>query len=386
MFNFPAIEYNRFCQPQITVKQLTYTEKEENTMAINLLELATNAISNSISDNISGMIGEGGNATQSAISSGLPAILAGLMSKAQSPGGAQEIFNQLDQHDGSILNNLSDSLFGSNQSGLLNMGASIANMIFGSRQSGVLGTLSRLAGFKSSSAASTILNLLGPIVMGLIGKQRAQGNLSVDGIKDLLLGQKEHISNALPNDMRESLGVSHIFDDDTRRTQHVVRDSVDTREERRGGLSRLLLPLALIAGALFLLSLLWPGAERREIETVEHTEPKAMAETESEMSTSVTSITEELGQRLDSLTSSIGDITDTDSAQQLASTVKDHMGFLDNMNIGSWSGEDKSLLQSVLGSKLEPLLVAAEKAYQIPGVKSVLEPAVSPLIEHLETL
>ena len=121
----------------------------------------------------------GGNEGQvkNGVMAALPAMLTALSKNTGTEKGAQELNNALEtKHDGSILNNLSGYL--SNPD--LKDGAGI----FGSQTSNVANAVSQSSGLDSNGSMK-MLQMLAPVLMGMLGQQKKQNNLDAEGIGNL---------------------------------------------------------------------------------------------------------------------------------------------------------------------------------------------------------
>lgn len=125
----------------------------------------------------------GGNEGQvkNGVMAALPAMLTALSKNTGTEKGAQELNNALEtKHDGSILNNLSGYL--SNPD--LKDGAGILNHLFGSQTSNVVNAVSQSSGLDSNGSMK-MLQMLAPVLMGMLGQQKKQNNLDAEGIGNL---------------------------------------------------------------------------------------------------------------------------------------------------------------------------------------------------------
>ena len=125
----------------------------------------------------------GGNEGQvkNGVMAALPAMLTALSKNTVTEKGAQELNNALEtKHDGSILNNLSGYL--SNPD--LKDGAGILNHLFGSQTSNVANAVSQSSGLDSNGSMK-MLQMLAPVLMGMLGQQKKQNNLDAEGIGNL---------------------------------------------------------------------------------------------------------------------------------------------------------------------------------------------------------
>ena len=125
----------------------------------------------------------GGNEGQvkNGVMAALPAMLTALSKNTGTEKGAQELNNALEKkHDGSILDNLSGYL--SNPD--LKDGAGILNHLFGNQTSNVANAVSQSSGLDSNGSMK-MLQMLTPILMGMLGQQKKQNNLDAEGIGNL---------------------------------------------------------------------------------------------------------------------------------------------------------------------------------------------------------
>ena len=125
----------------------------------------------------------GGNEGQvkNGVMAALPAMLTALSKNTGTEKGAQELNNALEtKHDGSILNNLSGYL--SNPD--LKDGAGILNHLFGNQTSNVANAVSQSSGLDINGSMK-MLQMLAPILMGMLGQQKKQNNLDAKGLGNL---------------------------------------------------------------------------------------------------------------------------------------------------------------------------------------------------------
>lgn len=144
----------------------------------------------------------GGNEGQvkNGVMAALPAMLTALSKNTGTEKGAQELNNALEtKHDGSILNNLSGYL--SNPD--LKDGAGILNHLFGSQTSNVANAVSQSSGLDSNGSMK-ILQMLAPVLMGMLGQQKKQNNLDAEGIGNL--------TSMLASNFGSEAGASGIMD------------------------------------------------------------------------------------------------------------------------------------------------------------------------------
>ncbi|MBA3726853.1 MAG: DUF937 domain-containing protein, partial [Armatimonadetes bacterium] len=98
-----------------------------------------------------------------------------------------------EDHDGSVLGNL-DAVYANPQAF---DGAEILGHIFGANREPVAGDLSKGTGL-NPNATALLLQILAPIVMGLIGKKLRGSGMDAGGLSGLLGGQTKEAEAAQP--------------------------------------------------------------------------------------------------------------------------------------------------------------------------------------------
>ncbi|MBK9015603.1 MAG: DUF937 domain-containing protein [Saprospiraceae bacterium] len=172
----------------------------------NLFDLLQGHLDENVVDQLSNQIGGADRQqTATAAQSIVSTLLSGLAKNASTPEGAASLNNALERdHDGSLLENLMGMLGGGGQqpapeqSRALN-GAGILDHILGDRQSGAIDMISRMSGLDSSKTGN-LMTMLAPMVMSMLGQQKRQQGLDVDGIAGLLtntVGQQKQAGNPL---------------------------------------------------------------------------------------------------------------------------------------------------------------------------------------------
>ena len=153
---------------------------------------------------ISRRIGADPQQTKTAIDGAIPVLLAALGKEAADPdrrAGLQQAIRE--DHDGSVIDNLPAYLNGQ-LSGRATNGQGIVNHVLGDRQQTAAQALSGKSGLDLSTIMS-LLPLLAPIVMGMLGKKERSGGLSFDNIADALGGDTQRAANDSP-DIGDLLG------------------------------------------------------------------------------------------------------------------------------------------------------------------------------------
>ena len=132
-------------------------------------------------ENLASQVGGNEGEVKNGVMAALPAMLAALGKNTGTEKGAEELNNALEKkHDGSILDNLSGYL--SNPD--LKDGAGILNHLFGNQTSNVANAVSQSSGLDTNGSMK-MLQMLAPILMGILGQQKKQNNLDAKGLGNL---------------------------------------------------------------------------------------------------------------------------------------------------------------------------------------------------------
>lgn len=134
-------------------------------------------------EQVAGRLGVPPEKANAAVGSALPALMAGLAKNAQKPEGAAALSKALDDHDGSVLDD--STYFDSYQE---KKGDRIVGHVFGEKAPAVESQISQLAGLPGGQGAQ-LLQMLAPLVMGYLGKEKKSGGgLDVSQLAAMLGG------------------------------------------------------------------------------------------------------------------------------------------------------------------------------------------------------
>lgn len=182
-----------------------------------LLDLLNSPMGQQLISGVAGQTGQPENKTADVLSMAMPLLLGAMKRNVREPEGAQGLMNALsNKHDGSILDNLGGLFGGGVDDEVVNDGAGILGHVFGNRQANVENALSQKSGMDAGSIAN-ILKIAAPIVMGYIGKQTRQSNVSdANGINSLLgsmLGGQPKQNQSLIESLIDADGDGSVLDD-----------------------------------------------------------------------------------------------------------------------------------------------------------------------------
>ncbi len=154
-----------------------------------ILDLISGPIGQQLISGVAQQTGQSSDKTSSVLTMALPVLMGAMKRNASTPEGAQGLLSALsNKHDGSVLDNLGGLFGGGVDQSVMDDGAGILGHILGGKQPQVENALSQKSGLDAGSVAS-ILKVAAPILMGFLGKQTQQNNVSdANGIGDLLGG------------------------------------------------------------------------------------------------------------------------------------------------------------------------------------------------------
>lgn len=181
-------------------------------MAVNLLNLVQGQFSGDVVARLASMIGESPAATESAVSSVVPAVLATLAEKASTTQGASDLVSLIQQTGvtDSPAGSLPNLLSGASTPDVGSIGGQLLDGVFGNRLSAVAEWIARTAGINPQSA-STLLKMITPFVLSLVAKQAgAGGSLNVGALTSLVGGQSSFLKGAVPAGLAGALGLGSL--------------------------------------------------------------------------------------------------------------------------------------------------------------------------------
>ncbi len=154
-----------------------------------LLDLLGSPMGKQLISGIAGQTGQSTDNTGSVLSMALPLLMGAMKRNASTPQGAQGLMSALSgKHDGGILDNLGGLFGGGVDQSVMDDGSGILGHILGGNQNQVQNSLSQKSGMDIGSIG-TILKVAAPLIMGYLGKQTRQQNVTdSNGLGNLLGG------------------------------------------------------------------------------------------------------------------------------------------------------------------------------------------------------
>ncbi|MEQ1739532.1 MAG: OmpA family protein [Methyloglobulus sp.] len=170
-------------------------------MSNNLLESLKEYLSGDVVSNLATLIGQSPKDTESALSTALPSLFAGLVDKSSDTKSISNLFNLLidGNHDGGVLSNLGAlSRGGEETTKLMSDGGSLLASLFGDKATGITNLVANASGI-SKDSSSSLLGFVTPLVMGLIGRKLKIGKINDSaGLAKLLNEQSGFLKDFIP--------------------------------------------------------------------------------------------------------------------------------------------------------------------------------------------
>jgi hypothetical protein len=144
-----------------------------------ILDLLQGPLGQMMIQGASSHLGQDSNKTQSALSAAIPMLMGALKKNASNPEGADGLMKALQsKHDGGILDSITDIFGGGNVNDVVvEDGDKILGHVLGEKKETVAKALGAQSGLDLSSAMS-ILKMAAPMVMGMLGKQTREKQVS----------------------------------------------------------------------------------------------------------------------------------------------------------------------------------------------------------------
>ena len=390
-------------------------------MAINLMDLVKSAISSSgVADQIGSAAGLDKSKTNSAIDAAIPVLLSGLMKKASTPSGASELSNIFKKQDAepSILDNLGSLVSGGASSKLLGMGSSLLPMLLGSSQASIVSVLMKLLGIGDKGVLG-LLGSLAPIVMGVVGKQaKSAGGFDPGVLTNLLGGQSNFLSSALPNELKGVMGLADLGRQASETVNNAARNTTrETTTRERAYVAPApaapasnplswLLPLLALAGLGFLGYTFMSGTKKEEVKTpvvrtptpVPATAPAVkpvpdsvaapleLPKLELPGGMSIEDLKAKLSGSFDGITTTLGSITDVDTAKGAVSKLQEAAKAYADLGMDKMPAAATGTLAPFIKPYFEKVGGLLNTLYLIPGVKEIIEPVLGPMVQSVSKM
>jgi len=369
-------------------------------MATNLVSYMMQFLTPDMIGRIAGALGLNRNDAQSGVTAVVPALLAAFSGLADKPGGAQSLVNTVKQQSG-VLDNFASMIGGNNLSSFIERGSSLLTSLLGSHdQSALTGAVARFAGL-GQNKASSLLGMLTPVIMGLIGRQIGTRGVDIGSLTSLLASQKEQIAQALPNGLGELLdrtGLSSGLESARRATTaaapgQFTQYTPPPRERERADRDATFgipnwaywaLPLLALSGLLWYLL----GRPAQHEQVAQEPAPPVQQSQSQSVTVGGVDIKNTIGDSLTDLRTSLQGITDVASARAALPKLEAARTQIDKVSnlVGQLTPDQRKVVAAVIAPAMPAINRLTDKVLEIPGVGDVLRPTIDPVKTKLADL
>ena len=353
-------------------------------MATNLVSEIARVLGPDVEAQIASSLGLDKTVVQSAVEGGVPGLLAALISLVSKPQGATKLGQAVAQQEPGVLSSLASVIGGSGQKALIDTGASaLTSLLGGNTVSALTNAIGSYAGIGGAGSKS-VIGLLGPVVLGVLGNKQRSSGLDASGLAKLLTSQKDNVSAALPSGFSKYLKDAGILDGVT---SSVTRPAYQTEQRST--------PWPWLLGALAVIGL---GAFAWHLLSGRHAEgPKTAVEAPSygDMLDKLRGVKVgdvDIGtlakSTVDDLRSSLRGIKDDATAQAAAPELTKDASEFDQLTglLSQLSPETRKALTDAfvaLKPKLDNLF---DQALALPGVGPIIKPTLDTIRSKLNAL
>lgn len=320
-----------------------------------------------------------------AVSAAIPAILAGLTKTASQGSGATQLANAIAKQDPSILGNLGNLIGGAGEKSLVDSGTNIlTSLLGGSSTNALAGAVGKFAGL-SGTQGNSLLGMLAPVVLGQLGQVQKSSGLDAGGLASLLNSQKGNIAAALPPGFSDLLGGTGLLDGLGDKVKAGVAPAQRAVGDGSSSLGKWLIPAALAALALLLISNWWNHKTAEKVETPA-VPPAATVPAQNPPMAAGVNYVNMASKALSGLTTALGGVKDEATANAAVPGLQDIAKQIDSVKAAALTGDAKKSIASLVAAALPGITAAIEKAVGIPGVAAILNPILQPLVANLNDL
>ena len=352
---------------------------------MSMIDLLKDQIGGAVMGKIGESMGVDSGKASAGLDAMLPTLLGGIIGKSETPEGARELSETLDGNDfdGSLFEKLPGMLSGGNATALTGLGGGLVARIFGDKIAVLLPIISKITGIGGDKSKG-LMAVLMPLVMSFLGKQKREQNLDATGLASMLAAEKASVEAAMPSEIQQALTSTAPPAATADPVMSKAGSTTTQSSDSGGGLFKILLPLAILAG-LGLLAFKFLSGDK-EIPVLD--EDVTVNAPELPGAPDVSAAKEKLSGVLDEYTETFTSITDEASAEEAVPKIEDLNGRLDGV-VGMMDKMPETVRTTVagqLGPMLQPVTELVEKAMAIPGVGPILEPVVNTMKEKLAAL
>ncbi len=369
-------------------------------MATNLISTISHVLTPELRARIASALGLDRSVVEKAVSAGVPGLLAAFSSRASTREGAATLNAAVANQKPGTLTNLANVIGEAGQAAVIDSGLNALTSLLGRTTTNELANAMGKFADIGADGSKSLLGLLAPVVMGVLGQQQSGTGLSA---AELLASQKKNIAQALPNGFSDYLSGTEILDDIAKADQRIAYYESDVAKMQSTWLLPVLIAAALGGLAWYVLSSGPTPTKTVEKQTVPKPaeeqivtgalKPAGLDATEAFRSLNGVKVGDiDLGAQLtkavNGLRSSLEGIKDEATAQSALPALTSSKDEFDRVTglIDQLTPETRKSLASAIAAVKPALDQLFDKALAIPGVGSVIKPTVDTIRSGLDVL
>jgi Bacterial protein of unknown function (DUF937) len=356
-------------------------------MATNLVAQITEALTPTIVDRIAAGLGLNKTGTQKAIVAAIPALLAALISYVSKSQGASRLNDVVKKQEPGVLSSLANVIGGSGQKAMIDQGAGLLTSLLGGKTfSGLTNAVGQYAGIGESGSKS-LMGLLGPVALGVLGHEQRDRGLDASGLASLLTSQKNTVQAAMPSGLSKYLSQAVVLDEVTGATTKVTSRATDRSASSLW--PWLLGALALLVIGFFAWRHLSTPQEIAETPKTQIEAPYAsMLQKLKGVKVGDVDIGEVAASAVENVSSSLQGVKDEATAQAALPTLNEAASQLDRLTglLDQMSPETRKTVADVFAAIRPTLDQVLDKTTAIPGVGAVIKSVADAIRAKLDTL
>lgn len=348
-------------------------------MSTNLVSLVLQFLTPDVIAKIASTLGVDRNLIGKAVTAAIPALIGTLGGAASRPGGAQKLATEVSRQSPGILDTLSSAITGPGKTDLVNSGiGSLTSLLGTSSVPALAGALGKFAGLNQATSSS-LIGMLAPAVLGLLGRQKSAQGLDDSGLARLLTAQKDNVAAAMPagfGNMLKDAGLPGF-------TGHTTATTKPRLSKPAPNIAwwSWLLPLVAIAAAAWFL---FGDRGTDVLETTEKTSEQAVRD----LAVDGVDLRSKFRDTIGNLTNTLKGISDGPTAQAAMTDLNSASSELDTVAKLSEKlpAEGKSALASLVVAARPTIDELFDKILAIPGVSDIAGPTIAALRTKLDAL
>jgi len=167
---------------------------------MNIVNMAMRYLGPVVANKAASMLGINNSIATKLISAALPSILAAVVGKSSTSGGAGALFDMLKSGVMGSPGDLEGALDGPNMADFAGNGSNMLTDLLGGQSVDALtGALGKYGG-AGEDATKSLLGMLGPVALGTLSEQVDEQGLDAAGLASFLSDQKGNIAKSVPAD------------------------------------------------------------------------------------------------------------------------------------------------------------------------------------------